>query len=223
MVTVRVVNPARVVATGLALSALLVGAAVALRDPLPGEAAVLRALHAEDGGAAAAAWTAVSDATDLLPLVLVAAVGMVVLVALRRPRSAALVLAAVSVPWTLNPVLKAAIGRERPDLWPLGDVSEHAFPAGHAANSTALVAAVVLVLLRSGVGRRTTLGVVGVAAALLVLVGVAQLALGRHYPSDVLAGWLWAGAWVALVVSLPLASRRRRPAPARAADEAPRG
>jgi undecaprenyl-diphosphatase len=210
VVTVRVVNPARVVATGLALSALLVGAAVALRDPLPGEPTVLRALHAEDGGAAAVAWTAVSDATDLLPLVLVAAVGMIMLLALRRPRSAALVLAAVSVPWTLNPVLKAAIGRERPDLWPLGDVSVHAFPAGHAANSTALVAAVVLVLLGTGVGRRTKLGVVGVAAAVLLLVALAQLALGRHYPSDVLAGWLWAGAWVAFVVSLPARDRLSR-------------
>lgn len=216
MVAIRVVNPARVVATGLALCALLVGAAVALRDPLPGELEVLRGLHAEEGGAAAGAWAAVSDASDLLPLVLVAVVGMGTLIALGRARSAALVLAAVSVPWTLNPVLKAVIGRERPDLWPLGDVSEHAFPAGHAANSTALVVAVVVVLLGTGsgtgtgVGRRTRLVVIGVAAAVLLLVGAAQLALGRHYPSDVLAGWLWAGAWVAFVVSLPARDRLSR-------------
>lgn len=209
MVTVRVVNPPRTLATGLALCAVLVGVAVAVRDPLPGEPAVLRALHAEDGGGAAAAWTAISDATDLLPLMLVAAVGLVMLLVLRRPRSAALVLASVSVPWTLNPVLKSLVGRERPELWPLGDVSEHAFPAGHAANSTALAVSVVVVLLGStaGAGRRVTVTVVAVAAAVLLLTGTAQVALGRHYPSDILAGWLWAAAWVAFVVSLPVAHR----------------
>lgn len=225
MVMVRVVNPSRVLATGLALGAVLVSVAVALRDPLPGERAVLRALHADAGSTAARVWGAVSDATDLLPLLLVAVVGTAVLLVLRRPRSAALVLASVAIPWTVNPVLKDLVGRDRPDLWPLGDVSEHAFPAGHAVNSVALVAAVVAVLapVATTAGRRVTSAVLVVAALVVVSVGVAQLALGRHYPTDVLAGWLWAGAWVAFVVSLPLASRQRQRAPAPAPGEASRG
>lgn len=226
MVAVRVVNPPRVLAAGLALGAALVSVAVAVRDPLPGERAVLRAVHADEGGTAARVWGAVSDATDLLPLALVALVGIAVLVALRRPRAAALVLASVSVPWTVNPLLKDLAGRDRPALWPLGDVSEHAFPAGHAANSVALVAAVVAVLapVTLAAGRRATVAVVLAAALVVVLVGAAQLALGRHWPTDVLAGWLWAGAWVAFVVSLPHAASRRPPqAPARAPGGAARG
>lgn len=204
MLTFRVVNPPRVLATALVLGAAFVAVAVQVRDPLPGETALLRGVHAERGGAAARAWQAVSDATDLLPLLVVAVVGIVVLVLSRRLRSAGLLLAAVAVPWTVNPVLKELFGRDRPELWPLGDVSPYAFPAGHAANSAALAAVVVAVLLpgsglRAG---RATLPV-AVAAALLLLIGAAQLAQGRHYPSDLLAGWLWSVAWVAFVVSLP--------------------
>jgi membrane-associated phospholipid phosphatase len=33
----------------------------------------------------------------------------------------------------------------------------------------------------------------------LLLVGWSQLALGRHYPSDILAGWAWALAWVCVL------------------------
>ncbi|MGH8894366.1 MAG: phosphatase PAP2 family protein, partial [Actinomycetes bacterium] len=201
MLTLRVVNAPRVLAAALALCALLVIVAVLARDPLPGESAVLRWVHAEAGSTPARLWQTVSDATDLLPLLVVAAVGVAVLLVVRRPRSAALVVSAVAVPWTLNPLLKEVFGRDRPDLWPLGDVSQHSFPAGHAANTAALLAAVVAVLLPRTTGRGRLAPVV-LASAVLLLAGAAQLALGRHYPSDVLAGWLWAGAWVAFVVSL---------------------
>ena len=36
---------------------------------------------------------------------------------------------------------------------------------------------------------------------LVVVVGLGQLVLGVHYPSDIVAGWLWAFAWAALVWS----------------------
>lgn len=205
MLTLRVVDPPRVLATALTLGGLLVVASVAVRDPLPGETTFLEAVHADEGGPAARVWQAVSDASDALPLALVAVVGLAVLLGLRRLRSAGLLLAAVAVPWTVNPVLKDLLARDRPDLWPLGDVSAYSLPAGHAVNSAALVAGVVAVLLpRAGArGRTASLALAGLV---LLVVGAAQLALGRHFPSDVLVGWLWAVAWVAFVVSLPLAA-----------------
>ncbi|NIR39637.1 MAG: phosphatase PAP2 family protein, partial [Actinobacteria bacterium] len=36
-------------------------------------------------------------------------------------------------------------------------------------------------------------------AVVVGLVGFSRLAIGVHYPSDILAGWLWVGAWAALV------------------------
>jgi undecaprenyl-diphosphatase len=208
VLTFRVVNPARLLATALGLATLLVLLLVVLRDPLPGEVRLLRAVHADEGSAPAGAWQAVSDATDLLPLAIVALVGTAVLLATRRVRSAGLLVAAVAVPWTVNPVLKELLARDRPGLWPLGDVSAHSLPAGHAANSAALVA-VVVTILAAGSSRRARRLALLVGAVLLVVVAAAQLALGRHYPSDVLVGWTWAAAWVALVVSLPLGAPAR--------------
>jgi undecaprenyl-diphosphatase len=95
------------------------------------------------------------------------------------------------VVWAVNPVLKELVGRSRPDLWPLPDtVSEYSFPSGHAANTAALAGALLLILH----SRRAW--VVGLLVAAVGLVGLSQLVLGRHYPSDLLAGWLWAAGWI---------------------------
>ncbi len=118
---------------------------------------------------------------------------LVALLALRRWADAAFFVAGVGVVWAVNPLLKQLVGRSRPDLWPLPpDVSEYSFPSGHAANTAALVGALVLILHRR-------LPAVLLGAAVLLAVGWSQLALGRHYPTDVLAGWLWALAWVAVL------------------------
>lgn len=132
----------------------------------------------------------VSDLTELGPLAAVAVVVLVVLLVLRRWVDAAFFVAGIGVVWAVNPLLKELVGRSRPDLWPLpADVSAYSFPSGHAANTAALVGALVLIVRRG-------LPAVLLGAALLLVVGWAQLALGRHYPSDVLAGWVWALAWV---------------------------
>ncbi|MFI7062007.1 phosphatase PAP2 family protein [Kribbella sp. NPDC050124] len=134
----------------------------------------------------------VSDLTELEPLAAVAIVVLVVLLGLRRWRDAIFFTAGVGVVWAVNPLLKELVGRSRPDLWPLpADVSEYSFPSGHAANTAALVGALVLLVRR--------LPIVLLGAAVLLCVGWSQLALGRHYPTDVLAGWIWALAWVGLV------------------------
>jgi membrane-associated phospholipid phosphatase len=149
---------------------------------------VLIWLHDDDATVA----QVVSDLTELAPLAAVAVVVLLVLLALRRWRDALFFTAGVGVVWAVNPLLKELVGRSRPDLWPLpADVSEYSFPSGHAANTAALVGALVLILRRRPA---FLLGAIVVLGA-----GWAQLALGRHYPTDVLAGWLWALAWIALV------------------------
>jgi membrane-associated phospholipid phosphatase len=106
-------------------------------------------------------------------------------------------------------VLKRLVDRRRPDLVPLEDASALALPSGHTAGTAALPLAAVLVV--RGAQRA---GVVVVLALLLVLAtSAAQLALARHHPSDVLAGWVWATAWTAAVWSgrgRRLVRRRRR-------------
>jgi membrane-associated phospholipid phosphatase len=162
---------------------------VAPHRSLTGEQDVLIWLHDEDAAAA----RLISDLTELRPLGAVALVVLVALLALRRWTDAAFFAAGIGVVWAVNPLLKELVGRSRPDLWPLPpDVSEYSFPSGHAANTAALVGALVLIL-----HRRLPAVVLGVAVVLAA--GWAQLALGRHYPTDVLAGWVWALAWVGVL------------------------
>jgi membrane-associated phospholipid phosphatase len=42
--------------------------------------------------------------------------------------------------------------------------------------------------------------VIGGAGA-VVLVGLSRLVTSVHFPSDVLAGWLWVAAWAAVAAS----------------------
>jgi YegS/Rv2252/BmrU family lipid kinase len=94
--------------------------------------------------------------------------------------------------------IKVLYGRNRP-IWqdPAGHLTSRSFPSGHAA-STAALAGVVIVLAimlirRSNLRRAVCAG----AVVVVLVVGADRVLLGRHYPTDVLAGWLL-GAFVTL-------------------------
>ncbi|WP_020388130.1 phosphatase PAP2 family protein [Kribbella catacumbae] len=176
-------------------AAVALGAWVLAVDTVPGERRVLIRVH-DAGLSIDQAMLAISRATELLPLGAVAVGVLVVLLVLHRPSDAMLFGAGVAVVWAVNPLLKELVGRSRPDLWPLPDsVSEYSFPSGHAANTAALAGGLLLIL------HSRHWRVVGalLAAVGLAIVGFSQLVLGRHYPSDILAGWFWAGAWISLL------------------------
>lgn len=104
---------------------------------------------------------------------------------LRRPRAAALVVAGVGTAVGTATLLKHLVGRT---IHGDGNLS---YPSGHTAFATALALVVALPATgRLGLGR--TAGTVLVLAAALVAgtaMGWAQVALGAHYPTDVLGGW----------------------------------
>ena len=105
-------------------------------------------------------------------------------------------------------LLKLQFGRVRPTLVdPL--VYEHSpsFPSGHAANSAIVYLTLAVLLMR--VERRTTTKIYILAAAITIttLVGISRVALGVHWPSDVLGGWLFGTSWAclcALLIKLPV-------------------
>ncbi len=184
-----------VLAAALAGSATTLAVWVVVVGPVPGERWLLARTHDASGEAVDRAALVTSRLTDLVPLCAVAALVTAALLLAGRRLDAAYLVAACSVVWAVNPVLQQIAGRSRPDLWPLPEsVSEYGFPSGHAANTTALVGGLLLVVH----GRPRVLTMV-TGAAVVATAGLAQLVLGRHYPSDVLGGWLWAGAWVLLV------------------------
>lgn len=81
--------------------------------------------------------------------------------------------------------------------------SSSSFPSGHSMASMSLAIAVMQVAVFSpAIGWfGTTLVVVG-AVLYALLVGVSRVYLGVHWPSDVVAAWLLAGAWVFGAISV---------------------
>lgn len=121
-------------------------------------------------------------------------IGMIAWLAWRkRSRDALFLAVSVLGSLLLNQVAKHHFSRARPDLWlSLAPESSFSFPSGHAMAS-ATIAVAMSVLFWSTPWRRDVLWS-GVAFTLLV--GVSRVYLGVHYPSDVIAGWAAAIAWV---------------------------
>ena len=110
---------------------------------------------------------------------------------------------------TLSPLLKDVVDRLRPVVgMPVATAGGPSFPSGHALAATVWVGVVLLVLLPVVPARLRRLAVaLGVLA--VVVVGLTRLALGVHFVSDVIGGWLIGGAWL-LVTATAFREWRRR-------------
>ncbi|BCL27112.1 phosphatase PAP2 family protein [Streptomyces aurantiacus] len=141
-------------------------------------------------------WRQVALATDFLgepagAAMLVAAVVTGCLL-LRRPRAAVLVVVGAGLTVGTTTLLKSLVGRT------IHGDDNLSYPSGHTAFATAVALVVALLAAgRLGLGRAAGLSLV-LAAALVVgaAMGWAQVALGAHYPTDVLGGWCTALAVV---------------------------
>ncbi|MBX6389993.1 MAG: phosphatase PAP2 family protein, partial [Frankia sp.] len=118
-------------------------------------------------------------------------------------------------------LVKLAVGRDRPaDVEPLGSAFGFAYPSGHALGVLVAAGAGALVV-RGWTGRAPGWRYWLPAGAAVGLCGLSRIALGVHYPSDVVGGYLLGGAWV-LGVTLA-ASRLARPPRVTRADSARTG
>ena len=190
----------------LACAALAALVRIAAYDIGPLKRADVRLFEAArlDWGGAYRLAQAVISPFDPLPyaLVVAAVVAAAVLGGRREQGIAAAVLMLGAAATTQ--VLKPLLAEQRPqafDTW----LPPNAWPSGHTTAAAALAFALVLI---TPPGRRLTVAVV--AGGLTVVVGAALIALGSHYPSDVLGGLCVAAGWAA--AAWHVASRRARPA-----------
>ncbi len=99
--------------------------------------------------------------------------------------------------FVLSNVVKAAVGRIRPDAPPFHVLAGPSFPSGHATAAAATWAAIALVLGRGArVPRRAVLA--GAAAAIAAAVACSRVFLGAHWTSDVVGGLILGWTWFAV-------------------------
>jgi undecaprenyl-diphosphatase len=105
------------------------------------------------------------------------------------------------VGWGAQWALKLAVDRQRPVFDdPVSHAGGPAFPSGHAMAS-AITCAVLVGLVWHRVHRRGRTAACAVAAGTVLVIGWTRVALGVHWPSDVLAGWLAAGIVLGVVTA----------------------
>lgn len=101
----------------------------------------------------------------------------------------------------LGTAVKMAVDRPRPSLVdPVATAHGQSFPSGHSMSSTVVYGALLLVFLPVVTRRLRPVLIAGVGA-LVAAIGFSRLALGVHYISDVLGGFVLGLAWLAASVA----------------------
>jgi len=128
----------------------------------------------------------------------------------RRWRVAMFIFVATAGGAALCSLIKALASRARPELIPqLDGFTSYSFPSGHAWNGMIFYGEIALVAALF-VPRHLRVPVVAVGVFAAILTGWARIALGVHWPSDVLAGWIGGGAWLLLCYGLLLGDEGKR-------------
>lgn len=145
---------------------------------------------------------------------LVMTVAVLWLLRVGRTRLAVFLAVTALVGSLISTGVKIAVDRPRPFLpEPVASARGKSFPSGHAMSSTVCYGALLLAFLPA-VARRWRPWLVAGTAGLVVAIGFTRLALGVHYLSDVLGGFVLGLAWLAVstaTFSIWRVERGRRP------------
>jgi membrane-associated phospholipid phosphatase len=107
----------------------------------------------------------------------------------------------------LNALVKRLIKRPRPTaelVTVVRVINEPSFPSGHVMHYTNFYGLLIYLLAtnwRSGKLRNT---LIAICSALITFIGLSRVYLGAHWPSDVMAGYLYGGLWFGGIMALYL-------------------
>jgi undecaprenyl-diphosphatase len=114
-----------------------------------------------------------------------------------RVRLALFLVVTTLVGGLLDTVVKIVVNRPRPSLVdPVATAHGKSFPSGHAMSSTIGYGALLLVFLPV-IPPRVRRFVVAGFVVLVAAIGFSRLALGVHYITDVVGGYVLGAAWLA--------------------------
>lgn len=145
------------------------------------------------------------DSDRRTPLILLAIAALLLL--RRRTAAIALLVASFGATLSANGLLKPWFARPRPDIVPWWTHAEgFSLPSGHATGAVAfaLIAWLLTLDMARGAGRT---GIRSVAILLTLLIGLSRPWLGVHWPSDIIAGLLWGGAFAVAAITATTTSQ----------------
>jgi undecaprenyl-diphosphatase len=124
-------------------------------------------------------------------------VATAVLLRARRWRLAVFLLLTAALGGLIDTLVKVTVNRQRPSVVdPIISAHGKSFPSGHAMSSTIVYGALLLVFLPLVPRRGRPAAIAGIVA-LVLLIGFSRLALGVHFLSDVIGGYVLGLAWLA--------------------------
>ncbi|WP_406457862.1 phosphatase PAP2 family protein [Streptomyces sp. NBC_00876] len=179
---------------------------------LPGDAALHHwSLTHRPGAAVTMARAVTATGTGVIPFAVVILAGLSVGGTIRqRVITAAAMALCLGSAQALRYAVMMLVARPRP---PLADWATHAsgwsFPSGHATTGAMTAGLLTAALFLRGPRMprlaAVLIGIWGTA------VGLTRVYLGVHWFSDVISGWLFATAWLALAACAYSVGTRRRP------------
>ena len=146
-------------------------------------------------------WSVLSWSGNTLPRISAALVVIAGLILLHHRHSALFFTGVLLGGVAFTVLLKLAIARPRPQLVThLDYFASQSFPSGHTLNSTLFYLTTAWVIAALLPCRALRYLLYALAITLSLATGVSRVALGVHWPSDVLAGWVLAATWLTLWV-----------------------
>ena len=186
-------------AIGLLSLAGLAVLTVAIADKVsfPFDRPLLSYFHTWDGDPDI--WKAMSETANI-PLIVIGLGFVAWLFVTKRRREALLVLIMLAVVTAGSEAIKQFTLRLRPEAGTAAGIPGviYSYPSGHVLEALTILGFVAVRLWRSAVSLALRVGVALATVVEVVLVGIARMALGAHYPTDVLAGLLGAVGAVGL-------------------------
>jgi undecaprenyl-diphosphatase len=172
--------------------------------------AATQAIHGWTVGWLTDVVTGVSELGGTTTVMWISGFIVVALAALRHWRGAAALAIAVLGTQATVAIAKALAERPRPaDEMAVSDPSGWSFPSAHSASAVALYVMLALIATSLWRGRLRPAVAFAIAGTIVAVVGLSRIYLGAHYPTDVLAGWLFGG----ILVVAAWAACARLPAP----------
>ncbi len=134
-------------------------------------------------------WKAISESANF-PLIAIAVVSVVWLIIRGRRREALLVALMLIAVTAGSEGVKQLTLRPRPETGTASGIPGvvYSYPSGHVLEALTILGFVAIRTWRAVLALAIRAVLVVAVAAEVVLVGVARIALGAHYPTDVLAG-----------------------------------